>query len=40
MRAMDPTAALRQFKLALNINPNLDLIRVHVARLSKALERF
>jgi Flp pilus assembly protein TadD len=39
MRAMDPTAALRQFQLALHINPNLDLIRVHVARLSKALEQ-
>lgn len=40
MRAMDPTGALRQFQLALQINPGLDLIRVHVARLSKALEQF
>ncbi len=39
MRAMDAPAALRQFQRALFINPNLDLIRIHVARLSKALEQ-
>jgi tetratricopeptide (TPR) repeat protein len=40
MRALDPNGALRQFQLALFLNPNLDLIRVHVARLSRALEQF
>lgn len=39
IRSMDAVAALKQFQRALWINPNLDLVRAHVARLAKALEQ-
>jgi tetratricopeptide (TPR) repeat protein len=39
IRMLDAAGALRWFQRALRINPGLERIRVHVARLSKSLEQ-